>query len=397
MRVVLEDGEVAELELSIYEPPRFFEALLQGRAFTEAPDITARICGICPVAYQMSAVLAMEDACDVEVPEPIRQLRRLLYCGEWLQSHGLHVYMLHAPDFLGYTGVVDMARDHADVVTRGLMIKKVGNELMRVVGGRAVHPVNVKVGGFYKAPATNELLELRGLLEQALAASIATVAWTADFDFPDLERDIELVALKSSSEYPIDQGEIASDRGLRIAASEYDEHFVEEQVARSNALHSRRRNGSTYLTGPLARYALNAEHLSAAAQTAAASAGLGVACRNPFQSIVVRSVEMVYACEEALRIIDEYEPPDPPAIEVVPVAGTGHGTTEAPRGLLYHRYRIDDAGTIIDAKIVPPTSQNQRAIEADLHEVVGIYRDLDDKQLGLRCEQTIRNYDPCIS
>jgi sulfhydrogenase subunit alpha len=397
MRVVLENGEVAELELSIYEPPRFFEALLQGRAFTEAPDITARICGICPVAYQMSAVQAMEDACGVDVPEPIRQLRRLLYCGEWLQSHGLHVYMLHAPDFLGYSGIVDMARDHSDVVKRGLMIKKVGNEIMRVVGGRAVHPVNVKVGGFYRAPATSELRELRGLLEQALAATIATVAWTADFDFPDLERDIELVALRSSSEYPIDQGEIASDRGLRISASEYDEHFVEEQVARSNALHSRRRNGGTYLTGPLARYTLNSERLSPVARTAAASAGLGVACRNPFQSIVVRSVEMVYACEEALRIIDEYEPPDPPAIEINPVAATGYGTTEAPRGVLYHRYAIDDAGTIVEAKIVPPTSQNQRAIEADLHEVVRMYRDLDDEQLGLRCEQTIRNYDPCIS
>jgi sulfhydrogenase subunit alpha len=397
MRVVLENGEVAELELSIYEPPRFFEALLQGRAFTEAPDITARICGICPVAYQMSAVQAMEDACGVDVPEPIRQLRRLLYCGEWLQSHGLHVYMLHAPDFLGYSGIVDMARDHSDVVKRGLMIKKVGNEIMRVVGGRAVHPVNVKVGGFYRAPATSELRELRGLLEQAFAATIATVAWTADFDFPDLERDIELVALRSSSEYPIDQGEIASDRGLRISASEYDEHFVEEQVARSNALHSRRRNGGTYLTGPLARYTLNSERLSPVARTAAASAGLGVACRNPFQSIVVRSVEMVYACEEALRIIDEYEPPDPPAIEINPVAATGYGTTEAPRGVLYHRYAIDDAGTIVEAKIVPPTSQNQRAIEADLHEVVRMYRDLDDEQLGLRCEQTIRNYDPCIS
>ena len=397
MRVVLEGGEVSELELSIYEPPRFFEALLQGRAFGEAPDITARICGICPVAYQMSAVLAMEDACGVTVPGPIRMLRRLLYCGEWLQSHALHVYMLHAPDFLGYSGAVEMARDLPDVVRRGLMIKQVGNELMRLIGGRAVHPVNVRVGGFYRAPAAHEIEALRDPLERALEEAVETVAWSAGLDFPELAPELELVALADPKEYPIDRGTIASDRGLRIAASEYDEHFVEEQVARSNALHSRRSDGATYLTGPLARYSLNAARLGPRAKAAAASAGLGLECRNPFRSIVVRGVEMVYACEEALRIIDRYEPPDPPFVELAPREATGFGCTEAPRGLLYHRYRLDEDGTIADAKIVPPTSQNQRAIEADLHEVVRRYATLGDEELGLRCEQAIRNHDPCIS
>lgn len=397
MRVKLDGDEVAELELKIYEPPRFFEAFLRGRDFTEAPDITARICGICPVAYQMSAVQAMEDACGVEIPSDIRPLRRLLYCGEWLQSHALHVYLLHAPDFLGYESAVHMARDHAPIVERGLRMKKVGNELMRTVGGREVHPINVRVGGFYRAPSRSELNALIPALEAALEDAIETTAWAATLDFPELEPDYEFVALAEPGEYPIDLGRVVSNRGLDIAQAEWNDHFVEEQVARSNALHSHLRERGAYLVGPLARYSLAADRLSPVAKEAAVAAGLGDVCRNPFQSIVVRSIEMVYACDEALRIIRGYEPPARPFIDVKPRAGVGHGCTEAPRGVLYHRYELDGAGTILDAQIVPPTSQNQKMIEADLLGVVRRYMSLPDEDLKLRCEQTIRNYDPCIS
>ncbi|MEO1091273.1 MAG: nickel-dependent hydrogenase large subunit, partial [Pseudomonadota bacterium] len=157
----MRNGEVEDVRLSIYEPPRFFEALLRGRHFTEAPDITARICGICPVAYQMSAVGAMEAAAGVEVSAVIRDLRRLLYCGEWLQSHALHVFLLHAPDFLGMDDGFAMARDHPALLQRGLRLKKVGTDLIERVGGRAVHPVNVRVGGFHASPSRQSLLDLR--------------------------------------------------------------------------------------------------------------------------------------------------------------------------------------------------------------------------------------------
>ncbi len=397
MHVKLDGDEVAELELKIYEPPRFFEAFLRGRDFTEAPDITARICGICPVAYQMSAVQAMEDACGVEIPPDIRLLRRLLYCGEWLQSHALHVYLLHAPDFLGYESAVHMARDHASIVERGLRMKKVGNELMRTVGGREVHPINVRVGGFYRAPSRSELNALIPRLEGALEAAVETTAWAGTLDFPELEPDYEFVSLAEPGEYPIDLGRIVSNRGLDIAPGEWNDHFVEEHVARSSALHSRLRERGAYLVGPLARYSLAADRLSPVAREAAAAAGLSGVCRNPFQSIVVRSVEMVYACDEALRIVQGYEPPAEPFIDVEPRASVGHGCTEAPRGLLYHRYELGENGTILDAQIVPPTSQNQKMIEADLLGVVRRYMSLPDEELKLRCEQTIRNYDPCIS
>ena len=400
MYVKLDGREVLDVKLRIYEPPRFFEALLRGRAFTEAPDITARICGICPVAYQMSAVRAMEDACGVTIDAgPLRDLRRLIYCGEWIESHSLHVYMLHAPDFLGYAGAVEMARDHREIVEQGLQMKKAGNAVMALVGGREVHPINVRVGGFYRAPSAAQLRTLVDPLEGARETALATVRWAAALPFPDVECAPELLALRDpdADAYPIDRGRIVSDAGLDIAPAEFDAHVVEEHVEHSNALHARLRERGTYLTGPLARYALASRSLRPLAREAAREGGLGEVCRNPFQSIVVRAVELVQACDEALAIIAGYVEPDAPAVEVTPRRAVGHGATEAPRGLLYHRYEIDDDGTILDARIVPPTSQNQLAIEQDLRAVVEHGLDLPDEQLSLRCEQAIRNHDPCIS
>jgi coenzyme F420-reducing hydrogenase alpha subunit len=398
MYVRLEGDEVADVQLRIYEPPRFFEAFLRGRAFTEVPDITARICGICPVAYQTSSVRAMEAACGIAIDDgPIRALRRLLYCGEWLESHALHVHMLHAPDFLGYDSAIAMAAEHRTVVERGLLIKKAGNTVMEAVGGRAVHPVNVRVGGFYRAPTRAELAPAAELLERAREAALESVRWTAALEFPDVELDHELVALKVDGEYPIDRGRIVSSGGLDIGVEAFDDVFEEEPVKHSNALHARIRERGSYLTGPLARFNLAFAELSPAAREAALAAGVGPVCRNPFQSIVVRCVEMLYACEEALRLIGVYEPPDPPAVEVVPRRGAGSGASEAPRGMCWHRYEIDDDGTILSARIVPPTSQNQLAIEQDLRAVVARHAALDDDALRARCEQAIRNHDPCIS
>jgi coenzyme F420-reducing hydrogenase alpha subunit len=397
MIVKLRGDEVTDVQLKIYEPPRFFEAFLRGRRFTEVTDITARICGICPVAYQMSSARAMEAICGAEVGGQLRALRRLLYCGEWIESHTLHVYMLHAPDFLGYESAIELARDHPEVVERALRLKKVGNEVMTVVGGREVHPINVQVGGFYRAPSEAELASLVPGLEWAREASLETVRLVSGLDFPDLEADYEFVSLSAPGEYPIDQGRIVSSRGLDIAVSEWDEHFVEQHVRRSNALHATFRDGRTYMVGPLARYALNRDRLSPLALEAAVEVGLEPVVRNPFRSIVVRAVEIVYACDEALRLIDDYRQPDEPAVEVVPVAGVGWGATEAPRGVLVHRYEIDGDGVIVDAKIVPPTSQNQRMIEQDLRSFVAANSRLPDDELRHRCEQAIRNYDPCIS
>ena len=395
LHVELRDGAAELVELNIYEPPRFFEAFLRGRAYTEPPDLTARICGICPVAYQTSACNAIEDACGVMLDPELVALRRLLYCGEWIHSHVLHIYMLHAPDFLGAPEVITIAKTQRAAVERGLSLKKAGNRLQELIGGRSIHPVNVRVGGFYSVPTRADLTPMAEQLRRALDDALATVEWVSRFEFPDLTIGHEMLAL-TGDRYPMEDGRIARSAGGSFPVSQFSDHVRETHVPHSTALHATL-DGQRHLTGPLARYALNHDKLSPLARQAAAAAGLGAECRNPFRSIVVRAVEVVYAVEEALRIIAEYERPARPFVAVEARPGTGHGVSEAPRGLLYHRYRIDDEGLIAEADIVPPTAQNQAAIEDDLARVVVAGASLDDAALTSLCERTIRNYDPCIS
>jgi sulfhydrogenase subunit alpha len=390
-------GAVTEAKLKIFEPPRFFEGFMRGRDYTEAPDITARICGICPVAYQMSSVHAMENALGITVDGQLRELRRLLYCGEWIESHVLHIYFLHAPDFLGYQDAIRMAKDHGEAVQTALKLKKIGNEIMTVVGGREIHPVNVRVGGFYRLPSPAELQPLIGKLEWARETALDAVRWTASLPFPDFEQDYEFVALRHPDEYPINEGRVVSSKGIDIAVKEYESYFIEEHVRHSHALASTIKDRGAYFVGPLARYNLNFDKLGDAPRKAALDAGLTERCANPFKSIIVRAVELVYACDEALRIIRNYRVPPAPFIPGEPRAAVGMGCTEAPRGLLYHRYKLDQDGSILEAKIVPPTAQNQKIIESDLKHYAAKHLDLSDEALTWQCEQTVRNYDPCIS
>jgi coenzyme F420-reducing hydrogenase alpha subunit len=396
LHVTMRDGAVDSVELNIYEPPRFFEAFLRGRSYTEPPDLTARVCGICPVAYQVSACNAIEDACGVTVDPELVELRRLLYCGEWIHSHALHIVLLHAPDFLGFPDGIALARERPEFIERGLALKKTGNRVMEQIGGRAIHPVNVRLGGFYSVPHPNDLRPLAEHLRRALDDALVMLDWVSEFDFPDVEFNHEFLALTTPDRYPIENGTIGRSAGSDFAVSAFSDHVVESQVQHSTALHATL-DGARYLTGPLARYSLNSAALSPVAREAAARAGLGSVCRNPFRSIVVRTVEVVYAIEEALRIVTEYQRPARPFVEVPARRGVGHGVSEAPRGLLYHRYDISDDGFVRAATMVPPTAQNQAAIEHEMAEIVAANLSLEDSLLTALCERAIRNHDPCIS
>jgi coenzyme F420-reducing hydrogenase alpha subunit len=329
----------------------------------------------------------------------VRSLRRLFYCAEWIQSHALHVYLLHAPDFLGYESAISMAEDPQwrPIVERGLRMKKIGNQLLALIGGREIHPVSACVGGFYRAPHKRELLALKGDLEWGLQAAMDTVTWTAGLTFPEFECDYEFVALSHPNEYPMNEGRVISSKGLDIAMEDFEAHFVEEHVAHSNALHSLRIHGGSYHVGPLARLNLNLERLSPQASMALRHCDIRFPSMNPFTSIIARSIEMVHAFEEALHIIETYERPEPSCVSVSPKSGEGCHITEAPRGILYHRYRLDDEGLVQEAQIIPPTSQNLRRMEDDLRAFVPTVLDLPLEQVTWRCEQLIRNYDPCIS
>jgi coenzyme F420-reducing hydrogenase alpha subunit len=397
--VKLNGDHVEHVELNIYEPPRFFEGFLRGRAIHEVPDITARICGICPVAYQMSSCHALEKALGILVTPEIRTLRRLLYCGEWIESHALHIYLLHAPDFLGYESGISMAADHREVVEKGLRMKKIGNELLEILGGRAIHPINVTVGGFYRSPSRAALQALLPDLEWGLQAAKDTLDLVAAFDFPDLEIEYDCVSLKHPTEYPMNEGRIVSTSGLDIPAEEYEQHFDERHMPQSTALHSvMLPQEKSYLVGPLARINLCFDQLSPTAKRAAERCGIAWPSRNNFQSIAARAIEVIDAFEEAIDIVESYNAePVQSRVPYEPRPGSGCHATEAPRGLIYHRYRIGDDGLIAEAKIVPPTSQNQGQIENDLRAYVPRILAFDDAVATQKCEHMIRNYDPCIS
>jgi coenzyme F420-reducing hydrogenase alpha subunit len=393
----IEAGAVTAARLAIFEPPRFFEALLRGRDAAEAPDITARICGICPVAYQMSAVQAVEAALGVRVEGPLRDLRRLLYCAEWIESHALHIVLLHAPDFLGFPDGIAMAAAHGEMVKRGLALKKTGNALLRLLGGREIHPINVRVGGWYRTPDQDELAAMAPPLQEALGHAEALARWVATFPFPDLARDYLFVALRHEAEYPMLSGRIVSSAGLDIAPDRFEGAFEERHLPHSTALHAVMRGNGAYLVGPLARFALNRPRLRPRALALADELGLPAPCRNPFRSIVVRAIEVVHACEEALALIAAYTPPPAPSLAIPRAGGSGAACSEAPRGMLFHRYVLNTDGTIATARIVPPTSQNQATIEEDVRQAASPRADADDSTLRQVCEQAVRNHDPCIS
>jgi coenzyme F420-reducing hydrogenase alpha subunit len=394
----IREGQIEDLRLRIFEPPRLFEKLLEGRPYTEVPDIVARICGICPVAYQMSAVHALERAFGVAVTPWVRAMRRLMYCGEWIESHALHIHLLAAPDFFGYDSVIAMARDYPGEVRRGLRLQALGNEIIRLLGARSVHPVGVRVGGFHHAPAADAARALADQLEAALPDVRELVRWTARFPLPQEEQAVTVVALRHPSEYPMNEGRVVADgANLDIDPGEFESRFSEVQVAHTTALHAYL-DGQPYLVGPLARINLAGDQLPPEVHETLAACGVQFPSRNMFHSVVARAAEIHCALLEALRLLREYVPVSVPYVPVAPRAGEAAWATEAPRGLLWHRYGVDADGRIRSARIVPPTSQNQARIEQDLREsITRLGTQRDDSELRRHAETIIRNYDPCIS
>ncbi|HSD48645.1 MAG TPA: Ni/Fe hydrogenase subunit alpha [Actinomycetota bacterium] len=398
LHVAVDDGQITDLRLEIYEPPRFFEAFLQGRHYDEVPDIVPRICGICPVAYQMSAIHGLERLFGVEVPEGTHDLRRLLYCGEWIESHVLHIFLLAAPDFLGFANAIEMATEHPDLVKTALEIKRIGNDLMAAIGGREIHPVSPRVGGFSRAPRRRDLDPFLPRLEWALERMPGIADFVASLDAPAFPRPAEMVSMVHDAEYPMNVGGMASTSGRAWDSVTYEQVTHELHVEHSNALHSVMADtGTPYFCGPLARVNLNAGRLTPVARECAERAGLRVPEPDPFFSMAARVAETALAIEESIRIIRSYAPPDRSMAEVTPRAGRATWTTEAPRGTLYHRYDVDAYGTVVEAKIVPPTSQNLRHMEEDLRAFLPKVLDRPDRELERLCEMVVRNYDPCIS
>ncbi len=391
------NGEIERLNLRIFEPPRLFEKFVEGYECNQVIDMVARICGICPVAYQMSAVQAFERLFEFEAPDWLRGMRRAMYCGEWLQSHALHIHLLAAPDFLGFDSAIAMARDYPDAVSRGLKLQTLGNDLIALFGARSVHPVGVRVGGFYRAPREDEVAPILQRLRDVVAETEDLITWTAGLDFPDDEQAFISVALSHPDEYAIARGNLISGQGLDTDISYFDSYFQEHQAPHSTALHATL-EGRPYLTGPLARLNLNFHQLPDHVRQRMDSCGISFPSHNMFHSIVARAIELDFAVHEAIALLENYQQPDAPYVEIEPKEGNAFGCTEAPRGFLWHRYDVDEQGLVRFARIVPPTSQNQGRIEEDVrNSLMNLGLDAPDDAIRLRAEQVIRNYDPCIS
>ncbi len=397
------DGRAELVEFAIYEPPRFFARLLHGRAVREVPDIVARICGICPVAYQLTACGALEKALGIDVGPAIHRLRRLLACGEWIQSHALHVHLLHAPDFLGCESCFSFPQDYAGLLDRGLRLKALGSRIITVVGGRAVHPVNVAVGGFHRAPSAVDIRGLAAELDWGLHAALDTLGIVARFDYPAFEQDYEHVSLRAATGYPLEDGRIFASRHgqttLDIPAEEHDRHFRETVLPASSAPASVLLPGDRpCLSGPLARITHCLDQLPPQSRRAADRCGITWPSRNIFHSIAARAIEIAAACEEGLAIAQDCRAGLTTArVDYATRPAEACHATEAPRGLLYHRYRIGADGLITDAAIVPPTGRNQPQIGHDLQALLPGIATSDDATITTACERLIRSYDPCIS
>ena len=397
--VRIENGKITGLNVRIFEAPRFFESFLEGRPFDDVVDFTARICGICPVAYQMTSVHAIEKIFGVELSLPVRQLRRLMYCGEWIESHALHVYLLHGPDFYGLESAFS-GKKYLEIAKTGMRFKQLGNDILALLGGRPVHPVSVRVGGFYKVPDGKALSGLLPDIERCYAESLGGIRWASSLPFAARSRDAEFVSLVHPEEYPFNEGDITSTEGLKEPAEDFLGSLQEYQTEHSTALYSGIKRGSSvssYVLGPVSRLNLNHQKLPQEITGVMKDAGITLPIKNNQMGIIARSVEIAYSFHEAMRIIRDYETPDGPCAEFEPRAGTAVWATEAPRGTLIHRYELDEKGYVRRCSILPPTSQNLCQMEKDIYGFVEANIEKPTDFIRKETEKIMRAYDPCIS
>ncbi len=391
-----EQRRLLDARVTIFEPPRFFEGIVLGRRCEEIVDIVARICGLCPVTYQLGTLLAIERILGLEISRQAQLLRKVFALSQYLGSHGIHVFFLALPDYLGYDDIFEMAGEHRDLVNRGLRLKKLGNDIASFLGAREVHPVTAVIGGFTKLPPRSLLDDLIVQLKARQEDARAALEFVARLPRPAWVGGRVFGALSHPAEYGLDEGRWCTNDGLSLSAEEFTGYVDEYQAPYSNALRCRLKNGSYYMVGPLARVNLNFEQLSPEARRAASGLNLSVPDYNPFNSIVARLLEIMHAIEMSIKYLEEIEVrEESPSYDVR--AGAAASLIEAPRGTLYHRFRIDDRGFVQEARIIAPTTQNLSRIEQDLRELVPQIAGEQDDYITRACEVAVRNYDPCIS
>jgi len=400
IKIRINEGKLEEARWEVVETPRFFEAMLVGKKWENAPWISGRICGICSIGHTLASIRAVENAFNIVPTDQTRKLRLLLKHMETLQSHILHLYFLAAPDFVGVGSVFPLINSHPDVVQRAARMKQLANDLCDCVGGRRMHPTRTVVGGFTMTPEKKELVQFRTRLKDATDDLLKTAELFRTFVIPDFVRETEFVSLKGEDSYPFIGGDLVSTDGVRKKEHEYqamtNEYLVEQSTSKWSRL-----SRQSFAVGALARVNNNFSLLNPAAREIAESFGLKPVNHNPYMNNIAQLVECVHVVMDSLRLIDELtgstwqEPRQP----VAPRSGIGVGAVEVPRGILYHSYEFDGDGRITRCDCVIPTSQNHANIQHDLQELAAQYaaHGTQDRDIELLAQMLVRSYDPCIS
>jgi coenzyme F420-reducing hydrogenase alpha subunit len=394
---VKKNGKIENLQFKIFEPPRFFESFLIGRRYDELMELTSRICGICPVAHQITTLRAVENAMNIQVSDQTKKLRKLVAISAHIQSNVLSMYFLSLPDLMGYESLIAMTKEHIDIVKMGLNLKKLGNDITQIIGGRSVHPVTMIVGGFTSIPNKNKFEAIYKRLEDAKKDAFKTFELFSNLKIPEFSRKCEHIAITNPKQYAINEGRFKSTEGLNIDEINYRNHIYEKQKPYSTALHSYIKKRDSFMVGPLPRVNLNWKQMSDDARNAVNANGIKFPNFNPFVSHLARSIELIHDIDECIDIIRGFSYKEEKPSSIICKSGFGAAITEAPRGSLYHSYIFDNNGIVKKADIVPPTAHNAYNIERDMTNFVQTIVDSPLDEISLKCEMLVRAYDPCIS
>jgi len=400
IKISIKDGKVEEATWEVVETPRFFEAMLVGKKWENAPWICGRICGICSIGHTLASIRAVENAFGIIPSEQTQKLRLLLKHMETLQSHVLHLYFLAAPDFVNVGSVFPLIDSHPDVVKRAVKIKLLANDLCDCVGGRRMHPTRTVIGGFTMLPEKEELVKFKYRLQDVVDDLTRTADLFRQFVIPDFTRETEFVSLKSNGDYPFIGGDLVSTDGVVKKEHEYRLMTNEYMVGQSTSKWSKLSRES-FAVGALARLNNNFAFLHPAAKELSQSFGLNPVNHNPYMNNIAQLVECVHVVMESIDLINGMldRQWQEPRQKVVPREGIGVGAVEVPRGILYHYYEFDKEGRIVKSDCVIPTSQNHANIQHDLSALAEQYarEGKKDRDIELLAQMLVRSYDPCIS
>ena len=390
--VEIKDDKVERCELSSIEGSRYFEGLLKGKHWFEAHEITSRICGICSCAHTVAAVTAIEHAFGIPTTKQTLELKKLLTLGERIRSHATHLYFLALPDYLGYESAIAMLPKYKKEVKLALKMMKLGNQIVKTVGGRDLHPVTVTPGGFLKIPKKEELLELAEELRDQKPSANKTAEIFLGLKQPELENDCEYFSLHDDVEYPMIDGPLMSS-DARFLNYEYLDHFKEYHTEHSTA-NFVVKDDKSFMVGSLARINNNKDKLSKDAKKLAK----GFPSKNPFMNNVAQAIELVHSFDHAISICESLDPVEEKPVQPELKRARGVSAVEVPRGILFHDYTLDENGIIQHANIITPTAQNLKNMQDRIQDFIpGLLALKEEEKINLEIEKLIRAYDPCFS